>query len=58
MRIDESYIYHDCTTLKGNSGSPLINLDNGELVGIHFYGHNDNNIAVHVDEIQKALDQI
>ena len=58
MRIEDSYIYHDCTTLKGNSGSPLINLENGELVGIHFYGHNDNNIAVHVDEIQKALAQI
>lgn len=58
MRIEGSHIFHDCTTLKGNSGSPMINLDNGELVGIHFYGHNDNNIAVHVKEIKQALSQL
>lgn len=29
---------HDCTTLGGNSGSPLLSLDRGEVVGLHFAG--------------------
>lgn len=29
---------HDCTTLGGNSGSPLISLTDGRVVGLHFAG--------------------
>jgi endonuclease G len=29
---------HDCTTLGGNSGSPLIRLEDGKVVGLHFAG--------------------
>ena len=29
---------HDCTSLGGNSGSPLISLDRGVAVGLHFAG--------------------
>ncbi|RVI11978.1 hypothetical protein CN200_24710 [Sinorhizobium meliloti] len=29
---------HDCSTLGGNSGSPVINLENGQVVGLHFAG--------------------
>lgn len=32
-------ITHDCSTLGGNSGSPLIDLTTGEAVGLHFSGH-------------------
>ncbi len=29
---------HDCTSLGGNSGSPLVSLDQGKVVGLHFAG--------------------
>jgi endonuclease G, mitochondrial len=29
---------HDCSTLGGNSGSPVLALDTGEVVGLHFGG--------------------
>ena len=31
-------LYHDCTTLGGNSGSPVLTLDGAHLVGIHADG--------------------
>ncbi|ACL55829.1 DNA/RNA non-specific endonuclease [Methylobacterium nodulans] len=38
---------HDCTTLGGNSGSPLIRLTDGKAVGLHFQGlYGRNNSAV------------
>ncbi|OBQ82367.1 MULTISPECIES: DNA/RNA non-specific endonuclease [Mesorhizobium] len=38
---------HDCTTLGGNSGSPLIRLLDGKAVGLHFQGeYGKNNTAV------------
>ena len=35
---DDDYLYHDCSTLGGNSGSPLISMDSGEVVGVHSSG--------------------
>ncbi len=29
---------HDCSTLGGNSGSPVVHLETGEAVGLHFAG--------------------
>jgi endonuclease G len=29
---------HDCTTLGGNSGSPVVRLSDGKVVGLHFSG--------------------
>ncbi len=38
---------HDCSTLGGNSGSALIDLDTGEVLGLHFGGrYLDTNHAV------------
>ena len=31
-------IGHDCTTLGGNSGSPVLSLDTGEVIGLHYSG--------------------
>jgi V8-like Glu-specific endopeptidase len=31
-------IFHDCSTLGGNSGSPVLSLDTGRVVGIHRSG--------------------
>ncbi|MFK7749042.1 MAG: trypsin-like peptidase domain-containing protein, partial [Kordia sp.] len=41
------YIYeHDCSTWYGNSGSPVVDLNTGEVVGIHYAGahHKHNRI--------------
>jgi hypothetical protein len=32
------FLFHDCSTLGGNSGSPVIDLKTGEVLGIHFAG--------------------
>lgn len=38
---------HDCTTLGGNSGSPVLLLADGSVVGLHFQGrYRDTNHAV------------
>lgn len=31
-------IHHDCSTLGGNSGSPVVDLDTHQVVGLHFRG--------------------
>jgi len=34
-----SALYHDCSTLGGNSGSPLLSLDDATVVGLHRDGY-------------------
>lgn len=49
-------LMHDCTSLGGNSGSPLISLQTGKVVGLHFAGvYGENNSAVGVTTLQKLL---
>jgi S1-C subfamily serine protease len=33
-------LFHDCTTLGGNSGSPVVDLSSGEVLGVHSEGFN------------------
>ena len=35
---DGEYYYHDCSTLGGNSGSPLLSMKDASLVGLHHEG--------------------
>lgn len=45
---------HDCSTLGGNSGSALINLATGEVVGLHFAGrYLERNYAVPTGALAK-----
>ncbi|WP_299843990.1 DNA/RNA non-specific endonuclease [uncultured Roseovarius sp.] len=47
---------HDCTSLGGNSGSPLISLDRGVAIGLHFAGRfGVANSAVRVSTIKGIL---
>ena len=47
---------HDCTTLGGNSGSPVIDLVSGKVVGLHFAGRfQQANHAVPVSTIKQVL---
>jgi endonuclease G len=48
---------HDCTTLGGNSGSPLLRLSDGKVVGLHFSGrYGESNSAVGVTTLRQILD--
>ncbi|WP_297768657.1 DNA/RNA non-specific endonuclease [uncultured Roseovarius sp.] len=47
---------HDCTTLGGNSGSPLLSLDSATVVGLHFAGaYRKTNSAVRVSTLKALL---
>jgi len=51
-----SELQHDCTTLGGNSGSPVVNLETGEAVGLHFAGRfRVANYAAPAGVVQRVL---
>jgi endonuclease G, mitochondrial len=55
----EQLINHDCTTLGGNSGSAVLDLETGEAVALHFAGRErDRNFAVPAPMVQARLDQV
>lgn len=54
---DGLQLLHDASTLGGASGSPLINLETGEVVGLHFSGrYLKENVAVSIGSLRDALD--
>lgn len=55
-RLDQGKIFHDCSTLPGNSGSAVIDLETGELVGLHYYGDIDDNIALDIELIRETIE--
>ena len=58
-KIDGQYAYHDCTTLGGNSGSAVIDLQSGKALGLHFSGSfKKTNYAVPAPVVKALLDQI
>lgn len=49
-------LIHDCTSLGGNSGSPVLSLEHGKVVGLHFAGkYGKFNSAVGVTTLKKLL---
>ncbi|GAA7771307.1 nuclease [Cupriavidus sp. SHE] len=47
---------YDCTSLGGNSGSPLIRLDDGKVIGLHFSGvYGKENTAVSAKTLSELL---
>jgi len=53
---DRHYFVHDCTTLGGSSGSKVVNLETGQVVGLHFSGaFLEGNFAVKTRAIKEAL---
>jgi endonuclease G, mitochondrial len=55
-RVEETRIWHNCTTLGGNSGSVVFDLDNGNAIGLHFSGSFlATNYAVRADMVKKIL---
>lgn len=52
----DSLLSHDCTSLGGNSGSPLISLASSKVVGLHFAGvYGKRNSAVGVGTLKRLL---
>jgi endonuclease G len=57
--VEEARILHSCTTLGGNSGSVVIDLDSGEALGLHFSGSFlATNYAVRSDVVKQRLDAV
>ena len=58
-KVDEEILLHDCSTLGGNSGSVLIDLDSGEAVGLHWAGlYLQANYAVSAAIVRDRLDKL
>jgi endonuclease G, mitochondrial len=58
-RVDEVRLHHDCSTLGGNSGSVVLDLDSGKAVGLHFSGRFlESNYAVRADLVGRRLAEI
>lgn len=52
-------LQHDCSTLGGNSGSPVISLKTGEAVGLHFSGlFLEANFAVPAPKVRELLGKV
>ena len=52
-------VFHDCSTLGGNSGSVVLDLTTGEAVGLHFAGRFlEANYAVPAPVIARRLEQV
>ena len=55
-RVEQTRVWHNCTTLGGNSGSVVLDLDNGNAIGLHFSGSFlATNYAVRADIVKKML---
>ena len=55
-RLEEVLLWHNCTTLGGNSGSVVFDLNSGQAVGLHFSGSFlVTNYAVRADLVKKLL---
>lgn len=49
---------HDCTTLGGNSGSAIVDVETGAVLGLHFAGiYLRNNYALAASELKKIIDR-
>jgi hypothetical protein len=47
VALAQAQIFHDCSTLGGNSGSPVIDVETHSVLGLHFGGRFlENNRAV------------
>lgn len=58
-RVEPTRVLHNCTTLGGNSGSVVVDLDSGNALGLHFSGSFlATNYAVRADVVRKLLDGV
>ena len=59
LKVTDSEIEHDCSTLGGNSGSAVISLATGEALGLHFAGlYMEANYAVPAPKLRDLLNKL
>jgi endonuclease G, mitochondrial len=59
IRVLANRLEHDCTTLGGNSGSVVLDLKTGKVLGLHFSGtYLDRNYAVPSNVVRELLDRV
>lgn len=59
LGAEDALVYHDCSTLGGNSGSPLLSMATGRLVGLHRKGGFANrNEAIQWSALREFVDQL
>lgn len=57
--LEDGVVKHDCSVLTGNSGSPLVDLETGKVVGIHFKGaFTQPGLAVPAPLILEAIEKL
>jgi endonuclease G, mitochondrial len=57
--VRSTLLLHNCTTLGGNSGSAVVDLDSGKALGLHFSGSFlATNYAVPADIVKRLLDKV
>src|SRR5262245_33626160 len=57
--VRPTLLLHNCTTLGGNSGSTIVDLDSGKALGLHFSGSFlATNYAVPADVVKRLLDKV
>ena len=58
-KVESTRMQHNCTTLGGNSGSALVDLDSGEAFGLHFSGtFLTTNYAVRSDVVANIVSNV
>jgi hypothetical protein len=59
LKVTDSEIEHDCSTLGGNSGSAVVSLATGEALGLHFAGlYMEANYAVPAPKLRDLLSKL
>ena len=54
----EPRIYHDCSTLGGCSGGPVVDMETGKVIAIHWGGvHREQNYALPIWALAQDLDK-
>jgi len=58
-RVQDINLLHNCTTLGGNSGSVVLDLNSGQALGLHFSGSFlKTNYAVRSDIVRKIISDV
>jgi endonuclease G len=55
LQAPDGTLRYDASTLGGSSGSPIVSLATGKVIGIHLSGTDDANLGITVKELQKKL---
>lgn len=56
--VTAQVVKHDASTLGGNSGSPVVDVETGRVVGLHYGGQINANYAVNMATFRPAVDHL